>query len=61
MQELRVRSTPPEAAVTIDGAEKGKTPIDVKLPVGSHDLKLMLEGYEPVEGKVDLRRRSRWS
>jgi TonB family protein len=52
---LRVTSKPPGAAVTIDGRPIGLTPMEVPgLPLGDHDVKLALKGYEPRSEKVTL-------
>jgi TonB family protein len=42
-----IRSTPPGAAVTVDGAAVGETPLaSLKLPPGVHQVELGREGYE---------------
>jgi serine/threonine-protein kinase len=46
-------STPPGAAVSVDGTKGGQTPVaDLKLRAGSHRVELAKEGYEPWEGSV---------
>lgn len=45
---LVVRSEPSGAAVSIDGAERGRTPLAVDLEPGRHVLALRLEGRAPV-------------
>lgn len=44
---LRVISVPAGAKLKVDGQEAGVTPVLVKLPVGSHTLDLMKEGFAP--------------
>lgn len=45
--DLSVRSTPSRASVYIDGAlHKEVTPCVIQLPVGTHDFKLSLSGYQ---------------
>jgi len=51
---IRVESTPPGAAVMLDGIHKGQTPCAVEeVLVGDHKLKLVREGYKDFE--TDLR------
>ena len=46
-------SNPPGAAVSVDGARSGQTPVpELKLRVGSHRVELTKDGYEPWEGSV---------
>jgi TonB family protein len=48
-------SNPPGAAVAVDGARGGQTPVaDLKLRAGSHKVELTKEGYEPWEGSVSV-------
>jgi len=50
---LHVTSTPPGAAVTIDGKPPPlSTPVDVDLPPGPHTLHAMAEGHETVDQAV---------
>lgn len=51
---IRVESTPPGAAVMLDGIHKGQTPCAVEeVLLGDHKLKLVREGYKDFE--TDLR------
>lgn len=45
---LAIRSTPPGATVHIDGISQPNTvtPCNLKIPVGVHDFRLSLEGYQ---------------
>ena len=47
-----VRSHPPGAAIAIDGAPAGRTPIDRELAGGMHKLELSAPGYDPLERTV---------
>ncbi len=44
-----LRSRPTGAKATIDGKSHGRTPIDVELAAGAHQLRLAADGYEPSE------------
>lgn len=54
IQSLRVRSLPEQAQVSIDGASRGVTPLELRLPVGEHQVELTLEGYEAAKRQVSL-------
>jgi len=43
---LAVNSTPGNASVYVDGYSKGRTPLELELASGEHQLKLVTEGYE---------------
>jgi hypothetical protein len=48
---ISVTTTPPGAIVVLNDREVGRTPCDVEfLHYGVYDLRLRLEGYEPVVG-----------
>jgi TonB family protein len=52
---VHVETTPPGAAVTVDGNPIGKSPLDVPdLALASHDVKVELDGYAPVTEPVLL-------
>lgn len=52
---LRIETTPPGAMVSIDGQDKGKTPIAITaLPIGQHQMALNMEGYQPVAKTVEV-------
>ena len=42
---LQVTSIPEAATVEIDGSDRGRTPLDLALPPGSHRLRLRRNGY----------------
>jgi serine/threonine-protein kinase len=50
---LSVTTTPPGAAVTIDGAPLGLTPLSTdNVPPGNHELMLRLDGHKPLKELV---------
>ncbi|MBU2651390.1 MAG: PEGA domain-containing protein [Bacteroidetes bacterium] len=52
---LIVRTKPPEALVTIDGVDKGKSPLVINnIIIGSHYIKLQLAGYQEEESIVEV-------
>jgi formylglycine-generating enzyme required for sulfatase activity len=55
---LTVESTPPGAAVTVDGRFRGTTPVDIDVAPGrSHEVIVARAGYETVTRKVAFERR----
>lgn len=44
-----VSSEPSDAEVWIDGEQRGKTPLELRLLAGAHRLELRREGFAPVE------------
>jgi serine/threonine-protein kinase len=52
--ELSLLSDPPQASVSWNGSEIGKTPMRVDLPTGAQTLVLSKEGYYPETLIVDL-------
>jgi eukaryotic-like serine/threonine-protein kinase len=57
---MLVRSTPAGAQVTIDGGERGATPLTVRdLPYGTHTVRVSRRGFEPQERRVTVGRGSR--
>ncbi|MDI7260480.1 MAG: protein kinase [Thermodesulfobacteriota bacterium] len=55
---LIVESTPTGAQVFVDGMLKGKTPIKLGLPVGKHDVRVTLSGYQDWKTQVQLKEES---
>ena len=51
---LEVKSKPIGAQVFVDGVSKGKTPLDVELPLGMHGILLTLPDYHDWEAQVEL-------
>jgi len=59
-QDVSIASVPSGASVTINGQERGKTPVAVELPrKDKHLLKIELPGYLPFESYL-VRRVSGW-
>jgi len=59
--EARISSSPPGAAIWVDGKETGqRTPAQVSLwPPGSHRISLVRSGYESSEFDVEIRSREK--
>ena len=55
---LRVVTVPPDATVTVDGEERGTTPLAVAVEPGEYEVQVALEGYEPQGGNAVLHERS---
>jgi hypothetical protein len=52
---LRVETTPRGASLTVDGEDRGKTPVAITaLGVGTHTVAFALDGYLPVTRSVDI-------
>ncbi|HVR20725.1 MAG TPA: PEGA domain-containing protein [Polyangiaceae bacterium] len=53
---LEIRDAPPGARVSIDGVERGTTPLPgpVRLPAGTHTIRVVKEGSLPFEARIDL-------
>lgn len=49
-------SRPLEAVVEIDGFKSGNTPFKERVRVGHHNIKVYKEGFEPWEGKINVKR-----
>ncbi|WP_456444850.1 PEGA domain-containing protein [Oceanithermus sp.] len=52
---LFVDSSPQGAQVYVDGDPVGRTPVQLALDEGTHDVELRLEGYEPYRVRVQVR------
>lgn len=51
---LRVDVEPRGAQVLVDGLRSGTVPVSLELPAGQHEVRVELDGYEPMEQRVDL-------
>ncbi|MDV7104851.1 SUMF1/EgtB/PvdO family nonheme iron enzyme [Vibrio sp. TH_r3] len=52
---VTVRSNQYEDKVTIDGVSYGSTPLDLMLPVGSHQVTIEKQGYRPFKRELNIR------
>ena len=52
---LVVNADERDAVIEIDGKTKGFTPSVLTVPVGTHDVRVTLRGFRPVERKVDVK------
>jgi serine/threonine protein kinase len=52
---LMIRSSPPNADVSVNGQARGKTPITMRdLPLGSYTIRVARDGYAPDQRRVEL-------
>lgn len=52
---LEIRDALPGAKVVVDGRERGIVPLSpLRLPVGTHLLRVSMEGFAPFEAQVDV-------
>ncbi len=51
---LKVISVPSGASLKVDGVDAGMTPVVVRFTVGTHQLKLVKEGYAPGGTSLDV-------
>lgn len=56
LASLRIESTPPSAAIEVDGVRVGTTPGRIELPPGDHQVRLEIPGHQPWTGQVRLER-----
>lgn len=50
-----VKTSPSGAEIMVDGQSYGKSPIEgVKIPVGNHDIRITLSGYESISEKINF-------
>jgi len=55
LSSLKVESTPEGAQVFVEGQFKGKTPIDIKLPIGKkYEFRLTLSGHHDWEAQIHM-------
>lgn len=52
---LKVESSPAGAQVFVDGTFKGKSPLDLDLPTGKHEVRLNLPNHYEWEAQLQLR------
>jgi len=51
---LFISSSPSGALLYVDGSSKGRTPLSVAVTEGTHSLKLVSDGREPVEKRIKV-------
>jgi serine/threonine protein kinase len=51
---LVAESDPEGAQLYVDGTLQGKTPIDLELPLGKHEIRFFLPGYDEWAAQVEL-------
>jgi len=56
VQVLLVYTDPPGASLSLDGQERGKTPLHAVLAPGSYALAVTLDGHAPLQEEVELSR-----
>ncbi|HLL24770.1 MAG TPA: PEGA domain-containing protein, partial [Kofleriaceae bacterium] len=58
---LHVRTVPAGAMVSIDGQDKGTTPIEITLAPGRYNVQVALDGYHTIASEEDVRSQERSS
>jgi serine/threonine protein kinase len=51
---LQISSTPDKAQVFVNNLFQGKTPLDLKLPLGKHEVRVSRPGYHAWEAELNL-------
>ena len=59
--QLQIKSVPSGAMVSIDGQDKGPTPIEITLNPGRYKVKVALDGFDAIESEEDVRAQERTS
>src|SRR5712692_5657942 len=49
LSAIKIKSTPDEAEITVDGKYMGNTPSTLRLPAGDHKIRLEKPGFKPWE------------
>jgi tetratricopeptide (TPR) repeat protein len=57
--EIEISTDPGGADVVIDGVERGKSPLRVRVRAGAHRLRLALEGHSAIEEEVTINAKDR--
>ncbi|MDQ3366372.1 MAG: PEGA domain-containing protein, partial [Myxococcota bacterium] len=52
---LQIKSVPSGAAVTVDGTSYGVTPLEITLAPRRYQLRVALDGYDPIESEEEVR------
>ncbi len=51
---VKIASNPPGALITINDEEVGEAPVDAKLSVGNHSVRISLEGHKDKEETIEV-------
>jgi formylglycine-generating enzyme required for sulfatase activity len=51
---VSISSIPADAAVQVDGRPQGRTPIELELAAGAHDIEISADRYKPWQGRVEV-------
>jgi eukaryotic-like serine/threonine-protein kinase len=51
---LDIKSDPQDAQVFINGETKGRTPLEVKLPLGKHEVRMQMPQYFDWQAQIEL-------
>jgi serine/threonine-protein kinase len=54
MALLSIQTAPPAATVFVDGDARGRTPLELSLPLGKHEVRVALAGHHDWEAQLDL-------
>ena len=54
--KVNLRSSPTGANVSIDGKQKGKTPLEIELPVGKHEVEVSAENYVSEQRQITIKK-----
>ena len=52
--KVRVTASVPDTRIIIDGRDRGKSPLELELDVGGHQLEARADGYEPYRSELML-------
>lgn len=58
---LRIESKPEGAEVFVDGKTRGKTPVNLQVPLGTHKIRLALKGYQNREEEINASQAKQYS
>lgn len=51
---VRFDTTPSGALVTVGGKPEGRTPLKLDLPLGDHEIRVELDGYQPLLREIEV-------
>jgi hypothetical protein len=58
---LSIQSQPAGADISIDGEARGRSPLSLEVPLGSHQVRFSLKGYQDKEEKVEAGKAKEYS